>query len=277
MPATRDKAARTLAQSVRQLINAGALTEVIEAVASSVLTEQSGPVTIAKLAAGRGVVQSALSSLISAWVIEFTALSNSAFALQLAALKEAVLLTKSEAIHTEVVWTGPKVKDSYLRATRQVVQDIISATQSELLVVGYWLAGKEDYEGIINNIIELMAEAVVRGVKVTMVLDEGEKGYGKNNRDTLIAIWPKGVALPTLLTWKIPHNDKHLKLHAKVLVADRYDALVTSANLTMYALDRNMEMGVRLQGQPSEQIAQHFELLRKKLVLVDYEISDLLG
>ncbi|RZI44487.1 hypothetical protein EGT07_03455 [Herbaspirillum sp. HC18] len=268
----RDNAAIALAQSVRQLINDGAFAEVIAAVESGALTAHSGSASIATLAAGRSAVQSALSNLIARWAGEFAALSNTLFALQLVALKEAVYLTESEATQTEVVWTGPKVEGSYLRATRQVVQDIIAAAQSELLVVGYWLAGKEDHEGIINDIIDLIASAVARSVKVTMVLDEGEKGYGKNNRDTLIALWPKSVALPKLLTWRIPPDDKHLKLHAKVLVADRHDALVTSANLTMYALDRNMEMGVRAQGQPSERISQHFELLRHKKVLVPYDV-----
>ncbi|MCQ1059969.1 DISARM system phospholipase D-like protein DrmC [Photobacterium sp. ZSDE20] len=271
MSANRDKAARKLAQCVRQLINASAFAEVIAAVESGVLTAKSGSATIAKLSAGRGEVQNALTWLIAIWASELAVLSNSAFALHLAALKEAVLLTESEATQTEVVWTGPKVEGSYLRATRQVVQDIISAAKSELLVVGYWLAGKEDYEGIINDIIKLMADAVSRGVEVTMVLDQGEKSYGKNNRDTLIALWPQDIALPKLLTWRIPPDDKHLKLHAKVLVADHHDSLVTSANLTMYALDRNMEMGVRAQGQPSERIAQHFELLRHKEVLVPYD------
>ncbi|MBA1231450.1 hypothetical protein G7013_17510 [Pseudomonas viridiflava] len=270
MSATRNEIAHTLAQSVRHLINAGAFAKVVAALESGELTAQSGSASIAKLAAGRGPVQRALTGLINSWTSEFTTLSSSAFTLQLLALKEAVLLTEDEATQTEVVWTGPKVEGSYLRATRQVVQDIISAAQSELLVVGYWLAGKEDCEGIINDIIVLMANAVVRGVKVTMVLDEGEKGYGKNNRDTLLALWPKNVAHPRLLTWKIPSDDKHLKLHAKVLVADRCDALVTSANLTMYALDRNMEMGVRAQGQPSERIFQHFEQLRLKNILTTY-------
>jgi phosphatidylserine/phosphatidylglycerophosphate/cardiolipin synthase-like enzyme len=271
MPAIRNKAAHTLAQSVIQLINAGTFTDVIAALESGELTKQSGPASIAKLATGHAMVQSALSSLITSWTSEYTTLSSSVFALQLSALKEAVLLAESEATQTEVVWTGPRVEGSFLRATRQVVQDIISAAESELLVVGYWLAGKEDYEGIINDIINLIANALGRGVKVTIVLDKGEKGYGKNNRDTLIALWPNGVPLPKLLTWKIPPNDKHLKLHAKVLVADRHDALVTSANLTMYALDRNMEMGVRAQGQPSKRIAQHFELLQNRGVLVPYD------
>lgn len=270
MSANRDKSAKVLAQAVRQLMNAGAFAEVLLGVESGALTSRSGSATVAKLAAGRGVVQSALSSVITIWASELPALTNSAFALQLAGLKEAVLLTEGEATQTEVVWTGPKVQGSYLRATRQVVQDIISAAQSELLVVGYWLAGREDYEGIINDIIELLAQAVARGVNVTLVLDEGEKGYGKNNRETLLALWPKEIALPTLLTWKIPEDDKHLKLHAKVVVADRCDALVTSANLTTYALDRNIEMGLRISGEPASQVAKQFTLLQTARALQEF-------
>ena len=147
MTAIGDKTAGTLALSVRQLINAGALAEVIQAVASKALIAQSGSLSIAKLAAGRSTVQSALTSLVATWSGEFSAVGNSAFALQLTAIKEAVALTESESTQTEVVWTGPKVEGSYLRATRQVVQDIILEAYFELLVVGYWLAGKEDCEG----------------------------------------------------------------------------------------------------------------------------------
>ncbi len=145
MTATRDKTAHALAQSVRQLINAGAFAEVVQAVELNVLTAQSGSASIAKLAAGRSAVQSALTSLVATWSSEFSALGNSVFALQLAAIKDAVARTESEATQTEVVWTGPKVEGSYLRATRQVVQDIISAAQSELLVVGYWLVHPEQF------------------------------------------------------------------------------------------------------------------------------------
>jgi phosphatidylserine/phosphatidylglycerophosphate/cardiolipin synthase-like enzyme len=66
-----------------------------------------------------------------------------------------------------------------------------------------------------------------------------------------------------------------LKLHAKVLVADRGDALVTSANLTSYAMDRNMEMGARIIGQPAADIARHFDLLEAYGVLEPYEARGL--
>ena len=69
------------------------------------------------------------------------------------------------------------------------------------------------------------------------------KPWKKSKKKPMTEVWPMGVPLPRVLTWRLPSNDRHLKLHAKVLVADGHDALVTSANLTSYALDRNMEMG----------------------------------
>ncbi|TKB08842.1 DISARM system phospholipase D-like protein DrmC [Desulforhopalus sp. IMCC35007] len=267
---TTESTAKVLAQNVRQLMNAGVIDEVIFAVQNGEIFHLSGSASIAKLAAGRTTVQKALTNLIKCWSEYLHKQNNDSFALQLSSIKEAIFLVEREATQTEVVWSGPKVDGSYLRATRQVVQDIIASSKTELLVVGYWLAGKEDSEGIINDIVEQIAQAVTRNVKVTLVLDKGEKGYGKNNRETLLSLWPKDLPLPLLLTWKIPSNDQHLKLHAKVLVSDRRDALVTSANLTMYALDRNIEMGVRMQGDPSKIMAQHFEILKTKNILVPY-------
>jgi phosphatidylserine/phosphatidylglycerophosphate/cardiolipin synthase-like enzyme len=79
--------------------------------------------------------------------------------------------------------------------------------------------------------------------------------------------WPLGCPPPRILTWRLPADDRHLKLHAKVLLADRRDALVTSANLTFYAMDRNMEMGVRVTGAPAATIAQHFALLERENII----------
>jgi len=79
---------------------------------------------------------------------------------------------------------------------------------------------------------------------------------------------PTAVAI---LTWRLPSDDRHLKLHAKVLVADGADALVTSANLTFYAMDRNMEMGVRVSGAPAKAISDHFQRLIKTGVIEDFE------
>lgn len=265
-----ENAAKKLAESVRQLIDAGLLDDVIKAIQEGNLNPNSGSASVSKITAGRTASHLPLKTLLATWAGQLSLQNDDNFVLQLTAIRETILLSDLDTPKTEVVWSGPKVEGSYLRATRQVVQDIIASAKAELLIVGYWLAGKEDSEGIINDIISQIANAVARDVMVNMVLDEGEKGYGKNNRETLVSLWPQEVPLPDLFTWRIPDDDHHLKLHAKVLVADQCDALVTSANLTMYALDRNMEMGVRIQGSECTKITQHFDLLKQDGTLTKY-------
>ena len=260
-----------LAKALRELMNAGAIDELLTAISNDEFSLTTGAVTISRLASGQRAVHDAMRIIQSNWQVNYLGLDKVGFTHLIDSVRSAIAFTAAEATKTEVVWTGPKVEGSHLRATRQVIQDIIVGAKFELLVVGYWLAGKDDGEGIINDVIEMLAGAVDRGVKVTMVLDEGEKLYGKDNRNTLIALWPGKTPLPELLTWEIPAGERHLKLHAKVLVADRVDGLVTSANLTMYALDRNMEMGVRMEGRPSDRIALHFDLLRSNDILVLFE------
>ena len=133
------------------------------------------------------------------------------------------------------------------------------------------MASTDHPDSIVRDVVALLGNAQQRGVRTVLVLDSGEKPYGKNNREALIALWPNGVQLPETLTWQVPSCDAHLKLHAKVLVADRQDALVTSANLTMHALDMNMEMGVRVRGMSAGRIAHHFDLLVQAGTLAPFE------
>jgi phosphatidylserine/phosphatidylglycerophosphate/cardiolipin synthase-like enzyme len=103
-----------------------------------------------------------------------------------------------------------------------------------------------------------------------VVLDRAIKPGGESNHKLFHALWPRDVPLPLLYTWNPEVSDKYLKLHAKIIVADHNDALVTSANLTMHALDLNMEMGVRVKSSPASSIAEHFVLLIDHGVLKEY-------
>ena len=259
-----------LAPTVLRLMDAGAFPSTVQAVRAGRLGQQSGPATIGAVASGRPGVTAALQGLQRVWSARYAGTDGPGFADILEAVAEGAKLERTAHPTTEVVWTGPMVEGSYLRATRQVVQDIITGAEQELLVVGYWIAGHGDQEGIIQDVVRLMATAAMRGVRVVLVLDSREKSYGKNNRDVLLELWPKTCQPPQVLTWRVAEDEHHLKLHAKVLIADRSDALVTSANLTMHALDRNMEMGVRITHKPAHQIAQHFQLLENAGILVPF-------
>jgi cardiolipin synthase A/B len=224
----------------------------------------------AALAEGNATLESCIRSLQEAWTLAGDELSAQALALVLRTSVASVVAFRRQVSLTQVVWTGPKVEGSFLRATREVVREILRGAKAELLVVGYWIAARDDGEGIIEEIIASLGNAMTRGVTVSVVVDERVRPDGRDNRRILMSVWPPGVALPKLLTWRLPPGDQHLKLHAKVLVADRREALVTSANLTSYAMDRNMEMGVRIIGHPAVDIAKHFDLLAADGVLELY-------
>ena len=169
-----------LAPAVLRLLDAGAFPSTVEAVRSGRLGQRSGPATIGAVASGRPGVTTTLQGLQRLWGARYSATDGPGFADILEAVAEGARVERNFHPTTEVVWTGPKVEGSYLRATRQVVQDIINGAHEELLVVGYWIAGHGDQEGIIRDVIGLMANAAARGVSVAVVLDSGEKTYGKN-------------------------------------------------------------------------------------------------
>jgi len=51
-------------------------------------------------------------------------------------------------------------------------------------------------------------------------------------------------------------------LHAKCIIIDRSEALITSANFTEAAQERNIEVGVKVRHKPLvERLASYFEAL----------------
>jgi phosphatidylserine/phosphatidylglycerophosphate/cardiolipin synthase-like enzyme len=138
---------------------------------------------------------------------------------------------------------------------------MIMAARKEIWLVAYWIAGPRDGEGVVNDVVELLADATKRGVNVSVALDGRRRPSGETNFDVLRNLWPSHTRLPRLYTWLEALNEPHLKLHAKALVADRSDALVTSANLTMHALEHSMELGIRVQGPLAGDIAKQLDSL----------------
>ena len=63
-------------------------------------------------------------------------------------------------------------------------------------------------------------------------------------------------------------------LHAKCVVVDRRLALITSANLTEAAQERNIELGIEIRHEPTaERICRYFEGLVQNGILVKYFLS----
>ena len=86
---------------------------------------------------------------------------------------------------------------------------------------------------------------------------------GKEIRRTArIFIWPLEMRPRT-------EDGKHGSLHAKVAVADGGTLLISSANLTEYAMSLNMELGLLVRGGALPgQVAAHLTQLIEKGIFV---------
>ena len=111
----------------------------------------------------------------------------------------------------------------------------------------------------VGAVLDRLAAARRRGVQITFVIDRSYNPGGNapdHNWEPLRTNRPNDAPRPAVYSWS-DDDDRIAKLHAKVLVVDRRDLLVTSANLTGDAMSSNLELGARLIGEPAEQAHDH--------------------
>lgn len=174
-----------------------------------------------------------------------------------AALAAATRVRK-DAPMVEVARTGPTAGSLDLRTTGAVSRDVIEGSRSTLLIVGYSVVIDAERSGLAARTIDAITRAAARGVAVTAVLHREPR-----NRAALLAAWPGYAQQPSIFTWPELPDDAMAKVHAKVIVCDRVDALVTSANLTYHGLEANIELGIRVTGPPAGTVEAHFrDLIR---------------
>ncbi len=163
-----------------------------------------------------------------------------------AAAETAARIATGQPI-VEVVWTYPGRTGLGLRTTGGVAREIVDESRQSLLVVGYTVTVDATLAGLAAQTIDAMARAAERGVVVTAVL------HRDVHRHALLQAWRGGVPPPSIFTWPASDDGK-AAVHAKLLISDRDDGLITSANLTYHGFERNLEMGLRVRGRPAAEI-----------------------
>ena len=150
----------------------------------------------------------------------------------------------------DVVWTGPDAGSGTGRLTAAVVVGLIGEATKEILLVSYAAHSEPAVE-------QALTDAVARGVEVTLVLERAA------DNPTYTFTGPVFAGLHARrLHWPSSQRPTGASLHAKVIVVDRETALVGSANLTSWAMERNLECGILISGgdQPRA-IHRHIDLL----------------
>ena len=206
-----------------------------------------------------------VSGLIEAWGLA-TDVSPTSLAWALRAASHADERRRREQA-IELVWTGPSPEGTVLRRTDQALLDLIRSARRTLHVVTF-----AAYKIPILN--EAMLAATRRGVAVTLMFESPETSAGKITFAGLEALGKEMRDLASVYVWPLERRSKdaagrHGSLHAKCAVADGARLLVSSANLTEYALNMNMELGLLVRGgHLPGRVVEHLRGLMQDRVLV---------
>jgi cardiolipin synthase A/B len=173
-----------------------------------------------------------------------------------------MLLGASEArlrveleLSIELVWTGPTTRFVPTRRTEQVLLDLIAGATTNVFLVSFVAYS-------FGSVVTAMNEAARRGVLLRVLLEASMSHGGTLNVDPA-ATMRASVPAAELFTWRErPERFVGGKVHAKVAVVDGARAFITSANLTGYALEKNMEAGVLINGGPvPKTLSDHLQAL----------------
>jgi phosphatidylserine/phosphatidylglycerophosphate/cardiolipin synthase-like enzyme len=151
-----------------------------------------------------------------------------------------------EQPHLTPVWTGPQSEALHKRLTLAVLADLIDEAQHEILLVSYATVPSNDVRSALDA-------AASRGVEITMLL---ERNIDNPQFNGLAEPFPHVAA--RRLCWPSAVRPSGASMHAKLLIVDRGTALVGSANLTGFGLERNLECGLLVRGGPVPRLlAEH--------------------
>lgn len=209
-------------------------------------------------------VRKRVSAFIDVWQSSAPGVSAQSVAL---ALLSAVSVEDHHRRHQrlELVWTGPDSQVIPLRRTDQALLQLIDGAQKTLHVVSFAV-----YKA--QSITEALVRAAQRDVSISIYLETPEASEGKVAFDAVQALGADITQRARIYVWPLEKRllspeGKHGSLHAKIAVADGQHMLISSANLTEYAMTLNMEMGLLVRGgdQPAQVEAHLLRLVEQQV------------
>jgi len=154
-------------------------------------------------------------------------------------LKEINQQQNENQDNTSLSWTSPVIFHKKADNTKNTIIDMIDSSKKSITFVGYYIMPDT------TEIFAALINAANRGVKIRLLFDKAKKFLR-----IIKKIWGEQAPFPLIYTYK-PKKEKS-SLHAKVLVIDSEQLLITSANLTGRAITRNVEIGIKHIGDPAK-------------------------
>lgn len=197
--------------------------------------------------------KAAVNNLWTAWEMSDD-IGGSTLAMMLRS-SSAVAAALRAAQSIDIAWTGPSSAHVPVRLSSQALLDLIGEARHQLFVVSF--AGYK-----VPEVVEALRAAALRGVDVRLILETAEDSGGALKNDAADA-FSKLHQVVTFWVWpKKNRPEGGAAMHVKAAIVDGRVALVTSANLTGAALERNMELGLVVRGGAApRRLANHFQAL----------------
>jgi phosphatidylserine/phosphatidylglycerophosphate/cardiolipin synthase-like enzyme len=167
---------------------------------------------------------------------------------------------RPKLLDAELVATLPPNTPGIARPTERVVIEMMARATEEIILLGYELTDQD--------LVRLLAHAASRGTNVIMICDRG-RGSARRVLDA----WPSGTRPPRIFHDRERSDGApYASMHAKCLLVDGSDLLVTSANFTFHGLHGNIEIGVRLAGAPAAEARKIFAHLVENRLLEEVQL-----
>ena len=166
-------------------------------------------------------------------------------------------LTNS-ATDAELVATLPPGLPGLARTTAQIVSEMLRPPLGEVILLGYELTDP--------TTMSLLVEAEAAGAEVIAICD---RTRGAAERVLDLGLHRARVFQDPKRSGRVPYAS----MHAKCLLVDGRDLLVTSANFTFHGLHGNIEIGVRLSGAPAAEARQIFSHLVENRIVEEVRPS----
>ena len=166
----------------------------------------------------------------------------------------------------DLLWTGPTGGTLPPRRMDQALFDLLEGAKRRILLVTF-------AAGYVPTLTDLLEKAHARGVDIKLILETESDSAGQLSMNAASAFRGELLTKISVYLWPANQREKNAagrpgKLHVKCAVVDD-SAIVTSANLTDDAFNRNMELGVLSRfGAVPERIYRHFLALIQEKVLV---------
>ena len=161
------------------------------------------------------------------------------------------------SVDAELVATLPPSMPCIARTTDQVLLEMLRHPVEEAILLGYELTDQ--------TLMSLLVEVDAAGADLIIICDR--------TRGAVERMLELGFRRARIFQDRErPDGPPYSSMHAKCLLVNGTDLLVTSANFTFHGLHGNIEVGVRLSGPPATEARQIFSHLVEKHIVEEVPI-----